>query len=586
HRKMRYVSLTLMFISIGIIFMGPKAIVPPALYLALFILGSVAFLNFFGLFLVVRAKDFWNTFSKKAKIIVLILMFLASSLVFLVLSVPAVQKTKIDEFYDNLSFSICNDTSLYPTKIENLRLVDRRLASDFALTYRLPKLGDYKLMINDEEANIGLINGKPSWVLPVYYQFAWTPKINKIVGYLYINLDTPIFESMKFVEKEMKYGPSLFGSANIKYLVYGLIPDGIIGEYYLIDPSPVTSSPAWVILVDKITPSGARLPYKVLIVGAQGDYRFYNYKDAAGIVPQIMSYKTIWNIHQLGYYMRNYAEDLYADGFLWIPASQDSQDLLYEEEYYKPHHFLINDGYWWGRDFYLSISTSGGETSICVWTVINSTIILWDLRFYKGITPETRGVNPPSRIISSLIEVAQERFEYNVTVRYPKLYRVDMLNSSFLIWLALVVQQTEGADRLAGVVFVDASNPRITGFVQYLYGETQSVFKSRMKAAIEASYLGWTTGNETTTLQTAVVNGTLLGKSEIGFINIESSFYYIYILKVLNNSEAVYVVLHPLKVASLQDYYRGALAKEGEDIYIEARWDIDLQQWTAYKVEI
>jgi len=487
-----------------------------------------------------------------------------------------------DAWSSGLSFSVDINATEFPIDIYNIRLVDRDLARDFASSYRLPKIGDFQLRVGYEYENIGLIDGKPAWILPVYYSFSYTSEINYVVGYLYIHLDTPTFESMKFVEKKMVIAPGLFGSHDLNFFVKKIIPDGLIGEFYLVDPSPVTSSPAWVVLVDKYSYWGIREPYKVLIIGANGDYKIYDWYMANGIVPQVVSRFALESvILNVGSTFRNNEKDYFARGFIWIPASQDVQEVLEEEFYHSSHHFLLNHTF--GRDFYLAVRTTGGEESVAVWILINSSLKLFDLRFYRGIGGVVRGVNTPSNALEAMQKLLSEKLSYAASVRYPKLYKVEVFGYVFLIWVALVAQKLPGADKPLGVAWVDASNPRILGFVQYVYGESHDIFMDRLFENIEASYKGWLGGNQTT-LTTTFINGTVIRKD---WALLRPDNEYAIIMSVLNETgEMLIVVVLESKVATKQDFYNAVLAKEGDRVEINARWDIDLQAWVAYTVKL
>lgn len=495
---------------------------------------------------------------------------------------PLKLKGKVDDAWNcDLEFTIETNETKFPIDMSNIRLVDESLARDFAASYRLPRTSNYQLLVGLDYENIGLINGKPAWILPVYYAFSWTPKINYMVGYLYIFLDTPTFESMNFVEKASTVAPGLYGSKDLFTFALKQIPDGLVGEYYMIDPSPVTSSPAWVILMDKYSPWGVRLPYKVLIVGADGDYKVYDWDEAVGIVPQVVSRYAIESIiFNIGKSIRNGQKDYLAGGFIWIPASQDFQELLENSFYQRSHHFLLENS--WGRDFYLAVRTTGGEESVAAWILMNTSLRLFDLRFYKGIGGVVRGVNSPERALETIAGIIDEKLAYAANVRYPKLYRVNLFNSTFLIWVALTVQALPSADKPLGVAWVDASNPRIAGFVQYVYGESHDVFMDRLYENIQASYRGWL-GENATTLVSTHINGTVMRKD---WALLQPNNEYAIIMSIKNGTDLVTVIVLETKVATKQDFYNAVLAQEGDWIEIDARWDIDLQAWVAYTVTL
>ena len=495
---------------------------------------------------------------------------------------PLKLKGKVDDAWNcDLEFTIETNETKFPIDMSNIRLVDRSLARDFAASYRLPRTSNYQLLVGLDYENIGLINGKPAWILPVYYAFSWTPKINYMVGYLYIFLDTPTFESMNFVEKASTVAPGLYGSKDLFTFALKQIPDGLVGEYYMIDPSPVTSSPAWVILMDKYSPWGVRLPYKVLIIGADGDYKVYDWDEAVGIVPQVVSRYAIESIiFNIGKSIRNGQKDYLAGGFIWIPASQDFQELLEDSFYQRSHHFLLENS--WGRDFYLAVRTTGGEESVAAWILMNTSLRLFDLRFYKGIGGVVRGVNSPERALETIAGIIDEKLAYAANVRYPKLYRVNLFNSTFLIWVALTVQALPSADKPLGVAWVDASNPRIAGFVQYVYGESHDVFMDRLYENIQASYKGWL-GENATTLVSTHINGTVMRKD---WALLQPNNEYAIIMSIKNGTDLVTVIILETKVATKQDFYNAVLAQEGDWIEIDARWDIDLQAWVAYTVTL
>ena len=524
---------------------------------------------------IVSIKKFGQRISRNKLVSLLLIVVVACSL-FSITLIPIKLRGNVDDGWANdLGFTINTNTSEFPIDIFNVRLVDRDLAKDFARSYRLPKIGNYQLHVDFRYENIGIINGSPAWILPVYYSYAVTKEINYLVGYLYIHLETPTFESMKFVKRTMIVAPGLYGSRDIFYFTMNLVPDGTIGELYLVDPSPVTSSPAWVVLIDRYSPWGVRIPYKVLIVGANGDYKLYDYMDARGIVPQVISHVSFESIVKvIGATMREGQKDYFAQGFIWIPPSQDIQGDLSAAFYNRAHHFLILN--YWGRDYYRAIQTSTGEESVTVWTLINTTVTLFDLRFYRGIGGVIRGVNSPDKALKSM------SIPYGGVPRYPKLYRID-LNESYLVWVALVVQPSIGADKPLGVAWVDASNTRISGFVQYVYGESHDVFMKRLYQSIQASYEGWATGN-LTTLKTTTINGTIIRKN---WALLQPDNQYAIIMSIANNTgDILTVIVLENKVAAKQDFYNAVLAKEGDRVVISARWDIELQAWVAYTIEL
>ncbi|MGQ4833788.1 MAG: hypothetical protein ACP6IS_07820 [Candidatus Asgardarchaeia archaeon] len=572
HHLFGFALLTLLFSSLSIGIIGATMIGYP-------ILLTLAIITLFFFFMALRANRI-NIRHLPYKELLIIAIIVSS--VFLITVYPFKIKGEIDDGWNNnIGFNICTNTSEFPIDLYNVRLVDRYLARDFAASYRLPKIGDYQLRVDYSYENIGLINDKPAWILPVYYTMALTPEINYMVGYLYIHLDTPTFESMKFVQKVMTIAPGLYGSHDIFFFTMNIVPDGIIGEIYLIDPSPVTSSPAWVVLIDKYSPWNVELPYKVLIVGAKGDYKLYNWRDAVNIVPQVVSRYSLESIVKtIGGTMRNGEKAYFAHGFVWIPPSQDVQEYLESTFYHRAHHFLIGD--YWGRDFYMAVRTSGGEESVAAWILLNDTLTLYDLRFYRGIGGVVHGVNSPDRAIDTMLSIISESVPTSAIIRYPKLYRVD-LNTTYLVWVALVVQVLSGADKPLGVVWVDASNTRIAGFVQYVYGESHEVFMGRLYENIEASYKGWT-GENASTLTTAIINGTVIRKN---WALLKPDNTYAIVMSILNNTgEILTVLVLEEKVATKQDFYNAVLAKENDRVFISARWDIDLQAWVAYTIEL
>jgi hypothetical protein len=482
----------------------------------------------------------------------------------------------------------------YPINLEEIRLVDRELAMDIADTIKLPEPPkSYRVNVIDEYEEIGIINGEASWVVPIRYnEIIGNPETNYIAGYIAINLDNPIPEDSIVKYEEMVIGPSLNGYRNIKWVIQQEHPTNVIGNIYLVDPWLDTNRPAWVVILDKFTPWGVRESEKIFVVQADGKTHTYSRQEALNLglfqINSDLAIKSV--IDHATAYLRGDHIDPSSRGYLWLPASPDVQNTIggdfFSEEssfYFDVHHFLMPN-HVIGRERYMNVKT-GTKESIVVWTAVNTSLTYYDFRSYSkgGIS----GVNSPTQAFENLQQISSSAGYANYVVRYPKLYKIENLigNNTLLIWASIVVEQRSGADRFAGMAFVDAANTRFSKFLTAQLGETPVTFKSRFKDAINQTYLGFVGENDTIggeTITKTFTNVSVIGK-EWALLQPNNVYANILLIKESNNAES-FIIVTENSVATKNDFYVASVVKPGDRINIDVRWDSESQGWLAIKV--
>ena len=482
----------------------------------------------------------------------------------------------------------------YPINLDNIRLVDRALAQDIADSIKLPEPPkSYRVNVLDEYQEIGYINGEASWIVPIRYnEIIGNPETNYIAGYIGINLNDPIPEDSVVKYSEMSVGPGLSGYRDIQWVIKQEHPDSLVGNIYLVDPWANTGKPAWVVILDKLTPWGVRESNILFVVQADGKTetltREQALADGLTLINSDESIKSV--IDHATAYLRKDTIDPSSRGFLWLPASPDVQNTIggdfFSSEssfYYDVHHFLLPNKEV-GRERYMTVST-GTKESIVVWTAINQTLEYYDMRYYSkgGIS----GVNSPTQAFSNLQQTTSSAGYSSYSIRYPKLYKIDNLigNNTLLIWVSVVVEVRSGADRFAGMAFVDAANPRFSKFLSAQLGEQPATFKARFKEAINQTYLGFasngTIGGETLTKD--FVNATVIGK-EWAYLKPNNIYANVLLMKEFDGTES-FVIVTENSVATKNDFYTAAIAQPGDQLTINARWDSDAQGWLAVSVK-
>lgn len=470
----------------------------------------------------------------------------------------------------------------YPVNLTNIRVVTRSLAADISLS-RLPSPPKgYSLSVLSEYEVIGIIDGRPAWIIPMRYESFFNKETNILAGYMAVYLDDPIPEHIvrKFVE--MKAGPGLNGFRDISWIASQAKPTSRIGEINFIDPYWDTEEPAWILVMDTFNEWGLRIPdQELLVVHINGSYEAITIQDAldAGF-PEVNSETSIKiAARNAGQYLRNGQFDETANGLVTIPPSSDrSIDLESETTtfYLDTHHFLLNNNTWFGRLYYQK-ATTGDRESIMVWAAINGTIKLYDLREYSrggavGVnTPDSVTVELQNEIYSSFTGIA------NYYLQQPTLYKTLIDNTSTLVWVSLIIQSKQGSDELVGAAFIDAANTRIVGFKERKAGENYETFKARLIESIEITYQSFGTEAQAGESETLIINnGTVLSKEWTGF-DLESRKTYVIKVRDNDDLEEYYLVVKWTEAGTGADYYRAAACLVGEHYFFKARFDKDEQ---------
>ncbi|GEM_PF-6577132 len=465
----------------------------------------------------------------------------------------------------------------YPITIDHLRLIDRPLFIDIVTTSVRLNVSDVTASLVTEAANVGIVNGKPLYIVPFVVK-RYSEGNNKMLGYISLPLDRPVPEAANVKYVEMKVAPGLLGLKDLENYVNSIYgPKGYkVTEYYLIDDSQYASrfglkNPFRVVLLEhrkyRSYPEAASF---VVLVDKDGNVREASPND----LPQGVSSYTIYEMLKIrGENQRDRSVDYTASGALRIPPSATLLESLEGDFYARFHHVVTGNSR--VRDAYFLVKTANYESAVAA--VINRTsITLYDLRGYSF--GGSRGVVVPDRALDAFSQLLSSQGVFNVDVRYPKLYRYG----SHLLRISLVIEERPDADRVRGVVFAEAANTRISGFVEYSYGESLSVFLERLKEAIDATYAGYSGGSQT---QTAYVNGTVLRVGSF-LTQYQDQIVQVFVFYVQNDTDVVIFLVHPAYVASLQEYYKASLVKPGDEIYAGLRYVIELQSRCAYSVDI
>ena len=478
----------------------------------------------------------------------------------------------------------------YPVNLDDIRLVDRALAQDIADNLKLPEPPkSFRVDVLDQYEEIGIINGSPSWIVPMrYHQVIGNPETNYIAGYIGVNLSSPIPEDAKVKYVEMTIGPGLDGYRNLDWLVRQYFPDYLMGNSYLVDPWKETGKPAWAVILDKYSPWGVRESSALLMIKADGTYEVLTRAEAIkeGLYIINSDYALMSEINLASEYLRGDKVDPTAKGYLILPSSPDVQEPIgYGQPdtregnsfYYDAHHFLMPNNIV-GRDRYMTVKT-GSKESIVVWTAVNTTLTYYDFRSYSkgGIS----GVNSPDAVFNDISQISHESGLSNLAVRYPKLYKVDNLvgNNTLLLWVSIVVQQQSGADRFAGMSFVDAANTRFSKFLSAQLGEKPSTFIDRFKEAINQTYAGFIGANDTIGGQTTTItldNVTVLRND---WVLLQPDSTYARIIYIQSGNQKIFFIVTENSVGAKDDFYTALLVKPGDRVHIEARYDSTYQGW-------
>lgn len=483
-----------------------------------------------------------------------------------------------------------NPLKEYPVNLDDIRLVDRALAQDIADNLKLPEPPkSFRVDVLDQYEEIGIINGSPSWIVPMrYHQVIANPETNYIAGYIGVNLSSPIPEDAVVKYVEMTIGPGLDGYRSLDWLVRQYFPDYLMGNSYLVDPWKETGKPAWAVILDKYSPWGVRESSQLLMVKADGSFEVLSRAEAIkeGLYIINSDYAIMSEINLASEYLRGDKVDPSAKGYLILPSSPDVQEPIGlgspttregNPFYYDAHHFLMPNNIV-GRDRYMTVKT-GSKESIVVWTAVNTSLTYYDFRSYSkgGIS----GVNSPDAVFNDISQIAYESGLSSLAVRYPKLYKVDNLvgNNTLLLWVSIVVQQQSGADRFAGMSFVDAANPRFSKFLSAQLGEKPSTFIDRFKEAINQTYAGFIGVNDTIGGQTSTItldNVTVLRND---WVLLQPDSTYARILYIQSGTQEIFFIVTENSVGAKDDFYTALLVKPGDRVHIEARYDSSYQGW-------
>ncbi|MFX0095955.1 MAG: hypothetical protein ACFFBD_29725, partial [Candidatus Hodarchaeota archaeon] len=513
-------------------------------------------------------------------VLIVVILFIAAPLAVVpaTISLPTLEGSRTA--LENQIQIANNPIEDYPVNLTNLRVVSRDLAKDISLS-RLPAPPkSYALRVMPEFEVIGMIDNRPAWIIPMRYESFFNIETNIIAGYISVYLDDPIPEHIRIVFKEMPVGPGLSGYRDIEWLATQVRPTSKIGEISFMDPY-IGGKPAWMVVLDKYNPWGVRTPDKIMIVHINGSYELIDPSEAINIgFPELISERAFRDIAtKAGLFLRSGQFDPTARGLVTIPPSPDRViDLIEGSEYYLfPHHFLTGvNRSWFGRLYYQKVTT-GDRESVVIWTVINGSITLYDLREYSR--GGARGVNTPDRVMTDLISEIEDSFAGvgDYYIQQPTLYKTQVANKSILVWVSLIIQRKQGADELVGAAFIDAANTRIVGVKSRAVGEPLEIFKSRLQESVEQTYLSFGINEQAGESHTIIIeNGTVLLKEWTGF---DSDSRKTYVLRVRDEStnETYLMVVKWTEAGTGADYYTAAAANIGEHYYFKARFDKDEQ---------
>lgn len=504
--------------------------------------------------------------------------------------------------FSNIEFSD-NPIENFPVNLSQMRLVPNSLARDISKASPSSPPKPYSLTIMDDKDMVGMINGTPSWIIPMKYESQFNPDANVIAGYVRVHLDDPIPEHIQIKFFEMKYGWGLNGFNDIHYRALEIMPDAFIGDDGISFVDPYKGEPVWILKMSKYNQWGLEIPAGVLVIKGDGTYEKLTLEEASVFDPEIISDSVFMaTAKRAGNYIRtNQATgelefDFSARGLFTVPRSPDRfLDIgIYDEfadeaanYYLRPHHYLLNDGNWYGRMYYRKTTTSNIE-NIVVITVENKTMTLFDLREYErgGL----RGVHSPDDVMDDLEGEFSEKLELKsgeslskFRVIQPTLYKTSVDNDTVLVWVSLIIYNNQGADELRGALFIDAANTRIVGYTTRSIGEPSEIFKQRLVSNIEQTYLTFGTENDTAgETQTAeILNGTVIHHDWIGQ---DVNNWKIYVMRIWDNEENKEwrILVRKSDVLTGQIYALAASAMVGEQYRFSLRFDKDEQVYILY----
>ncbi|MHA1974252.1 MAG: hypothetical protein ACTSW1_14730, partial [Candidatus Hodarchaeales archaeon] len=505
--------------------------------------------------------------------------------------------------FSQISFAD-NPIEDYPVNLSQLRLVSSDLARDISKASPPSPPRPYTLSIMDDKDMVGMIDGRPAWIIPMKYESQFNPDANVIAGYVRVFLDDPIPEHIKFKFSEMNYGWGLNGYNDIYYLALQIMPDAFIGQDGISFIDPYKGEPAWLLRMSKYNEWGMEIPAGVLIIKGDGSHELLSIQEASIFDPESISDSAFKSVaDRAGNYIRTNQEtgefefDFSSKGLFTIPTSPDRfidieiYDEYAEKEYtnfyLRPHHYLTNNGDWFGRIYYRKTTTSNIENVIAI-SVENTSIKIYDLREYErgGL----RGVHTPNEVMDDLQDEFEEKLELKTgesllkyRVIQPTLYKTHIGNETVLVWVSLIIYRTQGADELRGALFVDAANTRIVGYTTRSIGEASEVFTQRLTSNIEQTYLTFGTDNTSAgeTQFTDIENGTILYHDWIGQ---DINNWKIYVMRIwdnINNTEWR-ILVRKNEAKTGQVYAMAASAIVGEQYRFSLRLDKDEQVYILY----
>ena len=498
-----------------------------------------------------------------------------------------------------------NPIESFPVNLSYLRLVSSDLARDISKASPASPPKPYSLMIMDDREMVGMINGRPSWIIPMKYDSQFNPDANVIAGYVRVFLDDPIPEHIQIKFFEMDYGWGLNGYNDITFVALQAMPDAFIGNEGIsfIDPYGITGEPAWIIRMSKVNEWGLEIPAGVIVVKGDGSYEILTVDQASVFDPEAISDSVFMaSADRAGNYIRTnqltgeFEFDFSAKGLFTVPTSPDRFiDIGFNIEgtdnfYLRPHHYLRNDGNWYGRIYYRKTTTSNIENVVAV-TVENDTMTMYDLRQYErgGL----KGVHTPDDVMDDLegefqgFDIKEGELLSRFRIRQPTLYKTRVDNDTVLVWVSLIIYSKQGADELRGALFVDAANTRIAGYTTRSIGEASDIFKQRLISNLEQTYRTFGTDNDTAgETQTAIIeNGTISFHDWIGQ---DVNSWKIYVMRIWDNDEDKewLVFIRKSEANTGKVYALAASATVGQNYKFSLRFDKDEQVYILYDMSI
>jgi len=97
------------------------------------------------------------------------------------------------EAFSTINFAD-NPIEDYPVNLSYLRLVSSDLARDISKASPTSPPRPFTLMIMGDHDMVGMIDGRPAWIIPMKYDSQFNPVANVIAGYIRVFLDDPIPE--------------------------------------------------------------------------------------------------------------------------------------------------------------------------------------------------------------------------------------------------------------------------------------------------------------------------------------------------------------------------------------------------------